>query len=467
VTAYPIDYDLTIIGGTSAGIHAAIAAARCRARVALVAPKPWNTQGLWLQQGLYEFLHRSWATGCAHLETVPERRTEQAARWTNSVVSTFKERYSVPALSLLGIDVIIGSGEFHNHPYLQLRVGDRCLRSRAYLLAMTAQPTPAAIPGLVVEKYLTPEEALGQLLQPSHLENQHWLVIGDDPTAVEVSQLVARCGIAVTLLAPASRLLPLEDQDVSALLQAQFEAEGITVLTGRTLRQVQAQGDRQQVSISNKMASNRTASNSAVKVSTLMADEIVWCDRDQVQWPETLNLATAGVKQLSDRLVTNPYLQTTNPQIYTCGSSLGGYDRVELAHYEAAIAVKNALFGNKYSCRYHPVAWSVNVDPALARVGLTETQAQAQYPQRVLVSRQSYKYLDAAQSQGNPLGFCKLIAHKDGRLLGGTLLGTEATALISTLSLAISQQLKLQDLARLATAAPIWAELLWQTAAQF
>jgi pyruvate/2-oxoglutarate dehydrogenase complex dihydrolipoamide dehydrogenase (E3) component len=196
------------------------------------------------------------------------------------------------------------------------------------------------------------------------------------------------------------------------------------------------------------------------KVSTLIVDEILWCDRGQVQWPEVLNLADAGVKHLSDRIVANAYLQTTNPQIYVCGNLLGGYDRAELFHYEAAIAVKNALFGNKLLCHYHPVAWSVQVDPALARVGLTEAQAQARYGQQVSVLHQPYKYFDAAQLWGEPLGFCKLIAHRNGKLLGATLLGAKATALAPTLSLAISQQLNLKDLARLATVAPSWAELL-------
>jgi pyruvate/2-oxoglutarate dehydrogenase complex dihydrolipoamide dehydrogenase (E3) component len=457
VTTYYTDYDLTIIGGTSAGIQAAIAAARCRARVALVAHQPWNTQSLWLQYSLYEFLHRSWATGCPHLETVPEYPIEQAARLTSNVVSALQERYSVAALSSLGIDVISISGEFYNRPHLQLQVGDRCLRSRTYLLAMTVQPLPAGIPGLLVGKYLTPEDALGRLLQPGHLGNQHWLVVGDDPTAVEMSQLLARCGIAVTLAAPASRLLPLEDQDVSALVQAQFEAEGITVLTGQTIQQVQAQGNRQRVSLS----------HGAAKVSDLVVDEILWCDRNQVQGLEALNLAAAGVKQLSDRIVTNSYLQTTNPQIYVCGSLLGGYDRAELGHYEGAIALKNALFGNKHPCHYHPIAWSVQINPELARVGLTEAQAQARYGQQVSVLRQSYKCFDAAQLHGESLGFCKLIAHKDGKLLGAALLGTEATAMVSTLSLAIAQKLNVKDLARLAVAAPTWAELLWQTAAQY
>jgi pyruvate/2-oxoglutarate dehydrogenase complex dihydrolipoamide dehydrogenase (E3) component len=456
VTVYPIDYDLTIIGGTSAGIQAAIAASR-RARVALVAPQPWIAQHNWRQQSLYKFLHRSWVTGYSRSETGPERHVEQAAHWTSGMVSVLEERYSAAALSSLGIDVIVDGGAFQSHPYLQFQAGNRCLRSRAYLLAITTPSRPPAIPGFNAKKCLTPENALARLLQPSCSGQQHWLVVGDDPTAVEIAQLVSRCGVAVTLLVTSSKLLPLEGQEVSTLLQAKFEAEGITVLAGRTIQQVQAQGNRQRVSVS----------HGAAKIGDLVVDEILWCDRNQIQWPEALNLEAAGVKQLSDRIITNPYLQTTNPQIYGCGNLLGGYDRAELAHYEAAIAVKNALSGNKHPCHYHPVAWSVNIDPVLARVGLTEAQAQARYGQQVTVLRQFYKHFDVAQLHGEPLGFCKLVAHKNGKLLGATLLGSGATAMISTLSLAISQQLNVKDLARLAIAAPTWAELLWQTAAQY
>ena len=119
----------------------------------------------------------------------------------------------------------------------------------------------------------------------------------------------------------------------------------------------------------------------------------------QVSNVESLNLEAVGVKSHPRGLQLNEKLQTTNPSIYACGDVNGDYQFVNIANYEARIALKNALFFPLFKADYRCIPWAIFSNPTLARVGLTETQARRRYPQDVLVLQQYFKTVAAAPAQ--------------------------------------------------------------------
>ena len=176
-------------------------------------------------------------------------------------------------------------------------------------------------------------------------------------------------------------------------------------------------------------------------------------------------MEAVGVKSHPRGLQLNEKLQTTNPRIYACGDVNGGYQFVNIASYEAKIALKNALFFPVFRVNYRCIPWAISSNPVLARVGLTETQARRQYPQDVLVLQQYVKTVAAAQLRNETTGVCKLVVLRNGEILGAAVLGPEAEELIQVIALAISQRLKVSAIAQLVPVFPSLADILYQTAA--
>lgn len=361
-----VDYDLVIVGGTDAARWAAITASHFHARVALV----------------------------GHQTYTQERRpTETPA-----------------ALAGLGIDVVETEGRFVKKPHLQVVTENRKLRSRHYLLALSPDSPPNA-------SYLSVDAAYAKLYESP----QSWLIVGSSPAALQLSQDFVKQGHAVTLAAR-SRLLPFEEPEATALLQAQLEIDGICVLTHTS---VPADSVFDQLLLCNRSFS---------------PSQIIWAD-DQPSVPSPL-LQPLALARTAHGLWVDAALRTSHPRIYACGAMLGGYDLPHIARYEASLAVKNALFLSTRTIDYRYLPWAILTEPALARVGLTTAQAQRQYRQ-IKILKQPYSTANQTYGQG----LCYLIARENDVLVGAHLVGTAAAEVIHLLTQAIQQQRTISDIA--------------------
>lgn len=474
-----VEYDLIVIGGSTAGTYAAVAAARLNARVALVEPQPlqanWLAYGALYSQALAQVgrvlqqvrdapqlgIHCS-TVNVTLQQQVPFVELTEAMQWAQAVVYTCSEQNSPAILGSLGVDVITGVGEFCRRPHLGFVVNNRRLRARAYLIATGSRLEIPDIDGLQTVTYFTPAdiwkeglkprlqvdtlqvESLENNLQPSNIHPStqltsniqpptqllegSWLIIGDTPISIELAQMLGRLKCEVTLVASTSQILPKEDPEASRLVQAQLETEGIRVLTGSLVTQVRCIDDKIWVQ----------AGNQAIE-----ADKILLATGQQPN-VEALNLEGVGVKYTRQGLQLNEKLQTTNPRIYACGDVAGGYQFAHIAQYEASIVLKNALFAPVFKVDYHSIPWAILCDPQLARVGLTETQARRRYGKDVFVARQYFKTLDKAQLLGETTGFCKIVGRQNGEILGASIVGPEASEMIGAIALAIRHKIKVQ-----------------------
>ena len=182
---------------------------------------------------------------------------------------------------------------------------------------------------------------------------------------------------------------------------------------------------------------------------------------------ENLNLEAVGVRLKRRRLVLNEKLQTTNHRIYACGDAIGGYQFANIANYEAGIALKNALFFPKFKVDYRSIPWAIFTQPQLARVGLTEVQARRIYGSDVVILRQHFKTVAAAQIQDRITGTCKLIVRRNGEILGAAVVGSQAGEIINSIALAIASKLKVNAIASLAPVYPSFSEILHQIAVEY
>jgi pyruvate/2-oxoglutarate dehydrogenase complex dihydrolipoamide dehydrogenase (E3) component len=448
------DYDLVIIGDTVAGIHAAVMAAEVQARVALVTQNGTANRGdkrQVLQAAGYAHYHTQkleqrqlWG----EMGTVGTIVWEQVGRWATVMEMTENAIASPTVLASLGIEVINDAGEFCRKPTPGFTVNGRYLRSRTYLLATSNHFTVPVIEGLQSVPYQTPETILHRLNSPAL--PQSVLIVGHTPMAVELAQSLTRLGLQITLLTSTPSILPQEDPDTASLIQALLEAEGVELLTNMSISRLQQIEGKIWAQIGDR----------AIEVDGLLLA------LGQTPDVATLNLDAVGVHWDAAGLITNPKLQTTNPRIYACTNPTD-YDAPQIDLYRATIATRNALFLPLLTVKQPPLTWTVNTDPAVARIGLTEPQAVQQYKDDIVVLQQSFKTLFKSRLQGETTGFCKLIVRRNGTILGAHLVGAQADEMIGTIALAAQKNIKVQELATLAVPAHSFSEILRSTASQW
>lgn len=483
-----VEYDLIVIGGSAAGIYAALTAAQLNARVALVENEQlqtnWLAQGAIYAQAFNQVGHviqqvRDAPLFGIHLplpDSTEQRQTSfaqlnEARQWAKAIVYTRSEQSSPALLASLGVDVITGAGEFCRRPHLSFVVNNRRLRSRAYLIATGSRLAIPDIEGLQTIDYLTPTDiwqdgrgiaeldrrqdfTLSPPLPLSSSSSQmpgNWVILGGTPIGIQLAQTLVRFNCNVTLVTSASQILSKEDPEASFLVQAQLEAEGVRVLTESPVVQVRWIEDKKWVQ----------AGNHAIE-----ADEILLATGQEPNI-ESLNLEGVGVKFHQRGLELNEKLQTTNPRIYACGDAIGGYQFTHIAQYEASIAVKNALFAPLFKVDYRGIPWAIFSEPQLARVGLTEAQARYRYGKDVFVVRQYFKTIDKAQLLGETTGFCKIVGRENGEVLGASIVGPEASELIGAIALAIRQKIKVKAIANLPQISPTLSEIIHKTAIEW
>jgi pyruvate/2-oxoglutarate dehydrogenase complex dihydrolipoamide dehydrogenase (E3) component len=438
-----VNYDLAIIGATTAAAAAAIAAAHSHARVAWISEaSPTPDLLLLLREG-------------SHIIAEGKGRVtpQDWVLWTDTLQSTLMAAHPPAAIQAQGVDYLEGSVQFQ--PDDAVRVGQRRLRSRAYLLAMDSEVEIPASLDINHPRVWT----IADLWERLRFTDQGWpksiAVLGSGPQAIELSQSLQRLGLSVLLIPGTSPLLPNEDGEAAFLLQSYLEGSGIQIANQGELSAIQPSLDALLLEVGD---------------CKYRSEALVIAAEDAYRLPTTLN--PLQLNRTRHGIVVNSALQTSNPRIYAVGTLLGGYRLPSLALQEAKLAVQNALFeertfgGKRSPLKYHHLPYAILSDPPLARVGLTEAQAR-QYDPQVQVLRQTYKDCDRARFSQAPVGLCKVLVQKDGTLLGVHLLGAAAAELIHLFALAMQQGIRLQALGQVGYVSLTFMEVVQHIADQW
>ena len=426
-----VDYDLVIIGSSWAGIHAAQKAIQLQARVALVT----QSDDLFLPQDRllnhsvseagqlnYQLANNPFATNATVKS--PYISLLEAGNWAKEINSVMQVKNSLSSLAALGVDVIADKGEFCRLPKLAFQVQGRKLRSRHFLLATGTNFATESLGNGISDDCLTLREFWQQDLSAL---GQNMIIVGEDPTALELAQTLARFDKKVTIVAQKSRILPQEDLDIAFLIQAQLETEGIKIYTNSTVSQIKTIEGQKWLQAGDR---------------ALVTDEIIIADYRQPNIVG-LNLAGVNVKYDQTRVYVNQKLQTTNTNISACGDLIGGYNLSNITNYEINIILKNTLFFSWYKTNYAAVPWAILTQPNVARVGLNEQQAKQQYGTEIYVIKEYLNDIFQAQISERTSGICKLLVRENGEILGCSLICDRAAELITVIALMMQNKIRL------------------------
>ena len=142
------------------------------------------------------------------------------------------------------------------------------------------------------------------------------------------------------------------------------------------------------------------------------------------------------------------HLQTSARHIYAAGDVIGGPQYSHLAGWQGFQAVRNALLPSKSKGMSEELSRITFTSPEVAQVGLTERAARNQYSaSEMRVMTFDIAKVDRAVNEDDRLGLLKIIALRDGRILGAVIVGERAGETITELAVAIRNRLKLADLA--------------------
>jgi len=449
-------YNLVIIGAGSAGLVVAAGAAGLGARVALVERGPMGGDCLNFgcvpskallraARAAAEPRQARFGVGAA---TPPAPWAEVAAR-VQGVIATIAPHDSVERFTELGVDVVQGTGRLAGPQTVEVALaggGSRTLAGKALVLATGSGPLVPPVPGLAEAGYLTNETVFTHPQQPRRL-----CVLGGGPIGLELGQAFARLGSQVSVVEMLPRILPREDADAAAVVAQSLEADGIALRTG-------LQAVRVEQGPSGKRVVCRPHGDAAAPEQVLEVDEILVAVGRRAQH-EGLGLEAVGVATERGRIRVDARMRTSVRSIYACGDIVGPYQFTHMANQQARVVIQNALLPFKTRMDYRVVPWCTFTDPELARVGLSEEEAQERgIPVRVL--RIPYGALDRAVCDGAETGFLKLLT-PPGRddILGATMVGAHAGELIHELVLAMRARLRLRDIAGTVHIYPTLAEI--------
>lgn len=440
-------YDLVVIGGGSAGLVVAGGAAQLGARVALVEKKALGGDCLYTGCVPSKTFIRS-ARFAANVRrakdfgfapTSLEFRDGQFAAITDRVarvIQTVGEHDKAERFEAWGVEVIFASPRFLSPHDLELTYQDgstKTISAKRFCICTGSRPAVPPIEGLNETGFITNEEVFHLKKLPETL-----IVLGGGPIGLELGQSFARFGSDVTVLEMDKRLLAKEDEEVSATVAEIMRAEGLRILLAHKAVRAAAANGQKVLTVEHDG-----------KQTDLHAEEIL-ASTGRRPNIDGLNLEAAGVKYDKQRIFTDDYLRTSARHIFAAGDITGHFPFTHMAAYEASVVIRNALFfwPLLQKTDFRVVPWTTFIDPEVARVGFTESEAKKKFGvTNVHVYSTDFADNDRAQAEEDTKGFAKIICTgRKNEIIGAHIVGPHAGELIHEVVLAMKKRLSITAL---------------------
>ena len=432
-------YNLIVIGAGAGGLTVAVIAASLGARVVLL--EKHRTGGDCLNYGCVPSkallkaakvaytIHRAPDYGLTGTSPLPPQELKSVMDYVRGVQARIAPHDSAERLTELGVEVILGSGQLRSPHEVEVVDSEKRLWGRHIVLASGSRPRVPAIRGLEEVGFLTNETVFACDTLPVSL-----LVIGGGPIGTELGQAFTRLGSRVTVASASDHILPREDADVAEVLARQLRNEGVSIWDrSRALWTAYHNGKKQ------------------VGVLTPGGERVVVVDEILVaagRQPNTHGLGLEEVGVIFDErgVRTDRRCRTNIPSIWAVGDVAGPPFFSHWASHQARVVARNTLFPGSSRCDYDALPWTTFTQPEVARVGLSEAEAQARsIPYDVF--KAPFSDNDRAVCDGEGEGFAKVLTRKGtGRILGGAIVHAHAGELLAELTVAKKYGLPLSKL---------------------
>jgi dihydrolipoamide dehydrogenase len=466
------EYDVVVIGSGTGGYVAAIRAAQLGLRTAVVERAPvlggtclnwgciptkallehahalkvaqdWKAWGLTLGEALRNGSGPAIAIDMAQVQA---RKDKIVKGLTGGIELLFRKHK---------IDWIKGTGRLAGKGAVEVVDGQKgTLVAKKQIIVATGSQ-PRSVPGVEIDRkrIITSDEAVNLATIPTSV-----LILGSGAVGVEFASIFRRFGSEVTIVELLPRLVPIEDEAVSAELERSFKKQGMKVLTGTKVTGAKAGPNG--VALEAQTPDGRTVKLDAeyLLVATgrgpvttgLGAEEIgLRMQRGYVQVDREYRTSVAGISAIGDVITFDA---PGHPQLAHLSSAEG----IVLAERIAGRDARPINYDHVPGCTY--------CDPEIGSVGLTEKEAQAR-GYDVQVGTFKFGILGRARIAGETEGFVKIVFEKKyDEILGVHMIGPRSTELVAEATLALRLECTVEELVRTIHAHPTMSEAVGEAA---
>jgi pyruvate/2-oxoglutarate dehydrogenase complex dihydrolipoamide dehydrogenase (E3) component len=363
-------------------------------------------------------------------------------RVQNTVYKIHEKKQLINHLETSGVKVITGAGNAHFVDAHSIELADgRILQAEKIILCAGGRARRLDFPG--AELALTHSDLWSLKTLPRRVA-----IAGAAATGCQVASILASFGSQVTLLEVAPRILRVEDEAISTVIQDAFTRRGVGIETGISGIDRIEESQQGLLVFYKKHDTLHQLEVDAVILSTGWLGNL-----------DPLNLSAAGVQTDGRYIIVDDTLRTSVKHIFAAGDITGRMMLVQSAGYEALLAVENAVLNGNRGEKHTVVPHGGFTDPEYGSVGLTEEQARQQG--EFLVATVAYSKLDRAVVDDHQEGLCKLIVSRDThRILGAHVVGEQALEVIHLVAGGMAANIWIEQLAELEIAYPTFTAIV-------
>jgi dihydrolipoamide dehydrogenase len=459
------EFDVVVIGSGTGGYVAAIRAAQLGLKTAVVerAPVLGGTCLNWgciPTKALLEHAHalkvaqewKEWGLTLGQAAVTLDMRQVQARKdkivkgLTGGIELLFRKNK---------IEWIKGSGRLTGGGRVEVSDGQtQTLVARKEIIVATGS-TPRSVPGIEIDRkrIITSDEAIHLKDVPASI-----VILGSGAVGVEFASIFRRFGSEVTIVELLPRLVPVEDEAVSAELEKSFKKQGIKVLTGRKVTRAAAGGEGVALEALGDDGKTTKLNAELLLVATgrgpvtsgLGAEEVgLRTERGYIRVDDQYRTSVQGISAIGDVIT---FEKPGHPQLAHLSSAEG-------------IALAERIAGREYRpINYDHVPGCTYCDPEIGSVGLTERSARDRGFD-VTVGTFKFGVLGRARIANETEGFVKIVAEKKyDEVLGVHMIGPRSTELVAEATLALRLECTVEELIRTIHAHPTMSEAVGEAA---
>jgi dihydrolipoyl dehydrogenase len=460
----PLAYDVVVIGAGTGGYVAAIRASQLGKKVAVVEKQKalGGTCLIWgciPTKALLEHAHalkvireaKEWGVMLPYgapaidMKQVQARKDKIVSGLTKGIEFLFKKNK---------IDWIKGTARLTGRGTVDVFEGDKQTLEAKEIIIATGS-SPRSVPAVTIDhqRIITSDEAIHLKEVPKSL-----VIMGSGAVGVEFASIYRRFGSQVTIVELLPRLVPIEDEAVSAELEKSFKKQGITVLTATKVTKASASATGVTLEAQGADGTSQTISADLLLVAT-------------GRGPVTTGLGAEdlGITMEKGYIKVDELYRTSVPHVSAIGDviTLGTGVHPQLAHVSSmeGVIVAERLAGQPVQpLNYDHVPGCTYCDPEIGSVGLTESEAR-QRGYDVRVGQFPFGVLGRAKMAGESEGFVKIVADKKyDELLGVHMIGPRSTELIAEGVLALRMECTVEELIKTIHAHPTFSEAVAEAA---
>lgn len=450
-------YDIAIIGGGPGGYVAAIRAVQLGFKIAVIEKDKlggvclnWGcipTKALLKNAEIYNHFKHANEFGISYenlqfdFKKIIKRSRDVALRNSKGVEYLFKKHK---------IDLISGHGKIVGKGNIEVSKDGKLvetINTKHTIIATGARPR--SIPGVEIDRLKIISSSEAMILQEPP---KSMLIIGAGAIGVEFAYFYNTFGTKITIVEMLPNILPIEDKEITKLLESNLKKAGIEILTDTKVEKVIV-SENVKLSVSTKDGSKEIEGDVALMAIGVQGNV------------ENIGLDEIGVKFEKSFIKVNEYYQTNIEGIYAIGDIIGAPLLAHVASAEGITCIEAIAGKNPPPVDYENIPGCTYCQPQVASIGLTEDKAVAQGHQ-IKVGRFPFTASGKARAIGETEGLVKLIFDaKYGELLGAHILGSDATEMIAELGVAKTLGSTAHELIKTVHAHPTLSEAVMEAAA--